>query len=292
MLRAISFGTIFLPLYCELLEFYFVIFRNGAYIERKVKTKKKLKKTKFKTLKKGHLASETEIMLDQQYVETLSDDERNLSSNAITLPQLSIDRKRKKAASVDEKISQKGSKKLRASESKLWKNSNSLVMQLESRELNSGDGVNDIGLKHVNRSKMGGKVSITVMPLKRVMVVKPEKLKRKGLVWSKDYFSLSDYWLAQEDAILCALVHEYGTNWTLVSDALYSMSGGGRYRGFFRHPVHCCERFRELFVKYVQSTVDSSNAEKNSATGSGKSLLKVTEVRTFFFETRFLCLRC
>lgn len=263
------------------MELTFVIFRNGAYIERKAKTKKKLKKTKFKTLKKGHLASETEIMLDQQYAETLSDDERNLSSNALTSPQSFIDRKRKKAASVDEKISQKGSKKLRASGSKLWKNSNSLVMQLESRELNFGDGVNNIGLKHVNRSKMGGKVSITVMPLKRVMVVKPEKLKRKGLVWSKDYFSPTDYWLAQEDAILCAFVHEYGTNWTLVSDALYSMSGGGRYRGFFRHPVHCCERFRELFVKYIQSTVDSSNAEKNSATGSGKSLLKVTEVRTF-----------
>ncbi|XP_020576990.1 protein PHOTOPERIOD-INDEPENDENT EARLY FLOWERING 1 isoform X2 [Phalaenopsis equestris] len=252
---------------------------NGALIERKAKTKKKLKKTKFKTLRKGHLASETEVILDHPYVDSLPNDERNLSSNAksfASLPQSSMDKKRKKA--TDEKFSQKGSKKLRISESKLGRDSSSLVKQhRDSRELNSEDGVNDIDLKRVNRSKMGGKVSITVMPLKRVMVVKPEKLKKKGHVWSKDYFPPTDYWFAQEDAILCALVHEYGTNWTLVSDALYSMPGGGCYRGFFHHPVHCCERFRELFVKYVQSTVDSSNSEKNSATGSGKSLLKVTE---------------
>ncbi|PKU84185.1 DNA helicase INO80 [Dendrobium catenatum] len=251
---------------------------NGVSTERKAKTKRKLKKTKFKTLKKGRLASETEIMLDQPFVDPLSDYERNLSSNAISiasLPQSSAHRKRKKATAVpnDEKSSQKGSKKLKSSESKFGRDSNSLV----KRFLESADGVNDNDLKHVNRPKMGGKVSITVMPLKRVMVVKPEKLKRKGHVWSKDYFPPTDCWLAQEDAILCALVHEYGTNWTLVSDVLYSMPGGGYYRGFFRHPVHCCERFRELFVKYVQSTVDSSNAEKLSASGSGKSLLKVTE---------------
>lgn len=255
---------------------------RGASIERKAKPKR-LKKTKFKTLKKGRLAFETEIMLDQPHVDPLSDDERNLSSNANSigsLPQSFTGRKRKNGTAVPgfEKISQKGSKKLRASGNKLGRDSNSLVNQLlESGDLNSEDRVNDIDLKHTNRSKMGGKVSITVMPLKRVMVVKPEKSKKKGHIWSKDYFSPTDYWLAQEDAILCALVHEYGTNWTLVSDVLYSMPGGGCYRGFFRHPAHCCERFRELFIKYIQSTVDSSNTEKISATGSGKSLLKVTE---------------
>uniref|UniRef100_A0A6V7QY61 DNA helicase n=1 Tax=Ananas comosus var. bracteatus TaxID=296719 RepID=A0A6V7QY61_ANACO len=100
---------------------------------------------------------------------------------------------------------------------------------------------------------------------------KPKKVKEEGNNWFKD--SSPDSWSTQEDAILCAVVHEYGTHWSLVSDILYGVPGGGSYRGRFRHPVHCCERFRELFFKHVVSSVDST--EKVSA--SGKALLKVTE---------------
>ncbi|KAG0455303.1 hypothetical protein HPP92_024595 [Vanilla planifolia] len=255
---------------------------NGnRFTERKPKSKKK-KKTKFKSLKKGRLASEAEFLLDEQPVDLLSDDERNVSSDIISaaspLHPFALKKRKKAAVVADEKDLQNPKKPRKAPGNKFIGESNSLVTQIqESRELKFGDGANTFDDKSANRSKMGGKVSITVMPLKRIMVVKPEKFKRKGHVWSKDYFPPTDSWSTQEDAVLCAVVHEYGTNWSLASDVIYSVSCGGFYRGLFRHPVHCCERFRELFFKYVQSTTDNSNSEKNFATGSGKSLLKVTE---------------
>jgi len=189
-------------------------------------------------------------------------------------------RRKKSVAEPEEKISKKSSKKLKkAPDWKVLENSNSSAKQLaEGKDSKSGEGVNDLDIKSANRSKMGGKISITVMPIKRIMLVKPEKFKRKTHVWSKDCFPPPDTWSPQEDAMLCAIVHEYGTHWTLVSDAIYSMPGGGFYRGWFHHPVHCCERFRELILKYVHPTADSSNTEKNTLVGSGKALLKVTEV--------------
>ncbi|PKA63188.1 DNA helicase INO80 [Apostasia shenzhenica] len=264
----------------------------GNGVLRKAKSKKKLKRTKFKSLKRGHLTSEAEILLDEMPVDAMSDEEKNTSSDAIfsaCQPQSLTQKKRGRAAAVpdEEKVSHKGLKKLRkASDSKLVLDSNVLAKDLHSSE--SGDAANCFDCKSANRSKMGGKVSITIMPQKRVMVVKPKKFKKKGHVWSKDYFPPTDYWLTQEDAILCALVHEYGTNWTLVSDALYSFPCGGCYRGLFRHPVHCCERFRELFFKYIQSAADNLNSEKVNASGSGKSLLRVTEVVYCFSHFPFL----
>lgn len=56
---------------------------------------------------------------------------------------------------------------------------------------------------------MGGKVSITTMPVKRVLTIKPEKLK-KANIWSRECVPSPGFWLTQEDAILCAVVHEYG----------------------------------------------------------------------------------
>lgn len=135
----------------------------------------------------------------------------------------------------------------------------------------------DLEQKSARRSKMGGKISITAMPVKRVLMIKPEKLK-KGNVWSRDCVPSPDSWLPQEDAILCAVVHEYGPHWSLVSETLYGMTAGGFYRGRYRHPVHCCERFRELIQRYILSALDNSVNEKTSNVGSGKALLKVTEV--------------
>lgn len=132
--------------------------------------------------------------------------------------------------------------------------------------------------KPVSKGKMGGKISITFMPIKRVLMIKPEKLK-KGNIWSRDCVPSPDAWLPQEDAILCAVVHEYGPHWNLVSELLYSISAGGFYRGRYRHPVHCCERFRELVQRYVLASPDNPNYEKVNNTGSGKALLKVTEVK-------------
>lgn len=116
--------------------------------------------------------------------------------------------------------------------------------------------------------------------VKRVMVVKPEKLKKKvGNSWSNKDF-VPDAWSHREDAALCATVHEYGPHWGLVSDVVHSEFGLGGYRGRSRHPVHCCERFRELFFKYVLSTAERDNTtEKASSPGAGKAVLKVTEVK-------------
>lgn len=255
--------------------------RNKETIERKPKPKKKPKKTKFKSLKKGPLASETDVSPEEL---SIGPDDNALSPENMCTespPPSPNKKKRKKtiAETKEEENSRKSLKKLKkGSDWRLSENSNSSGRQLvEARGLKSGEGVNDLDAKSANRSKTVGKISITVMPIKRVMVVKPERFKKKTHVWSKDSFPPPDTWSPQEDAMLCAIVHEYGTHWTLVSDAIYSMPGGGFYRGWFRHPVHCCERFRELVLKYVHPTADGSNTEKNTLSGSGKALLKVTE---------------
>lgn len=136
----------------------------------------------------------------------------------------------------------------------------------------------DNELKPTSRGKTTGKKFITSMPIKRVLMIKPEKLK-KGNLWSRDCVPLPDSWSPQEDAILCAVVHEYGPNWSLVSGTLYGMTAGGAYRGRYRHPVYCCERYRELIQRYILSLSDGAMNEKNLNAVSGKALLKVTEVR-------------
>ncbi|XP_073107085.1 protein PHOTOPERIOD-INDEPENDENT EARLY FLOWERING 1 isoform X5 [Elaeis guineensis] len=256
--------------------------RNVAAVERKPKSKKKLKKTKFKSLKKGPLASESETVHEPP-VDPMHVDDKVLSPEIISPESPSHSppmKKRKKAiAAPEEKSSRKCLKKMKkAPESNSAADSDSAVKKLmETRAIKYGEGTNDLDLKQANRIKTGGRISITYMPVKRVVVVKPERLRKRGHVWSKDCFPSPDSWSSQEDAILCAAVHEFGAHWSLVSDTLYGIPGGGFYRGRFRHPVHCCERFRELFFKYVMSAVDTSNTEKINPSGSGKALLKVTE---------------
>lgn len=147
----------------------------------------------------------------------------------------------------------------------------------EAVEIKPRENGVDLEHKSVGRSRMGGKISITPMPVKRVLTIKPEKLK-KGNIWSRDCVPSPDSWLPQEDAILCAMVHEYGTHWNMISSTLYSMTAGGFYRGRYRHPVHCCERYRELIQRYVISAPDNPNSEKITNASSGKALLRITEV--------------
>ncbi|MQL86425.1 hypothetical protein Taro_018948 [Colocasia esculenta] len=254
--------------------------KNDAMLERKAKVKKKLKKTKFKSLKKGSLSAELEGLKDESASDVPVDND--VASPEVACPaspsQSLTKKKRKKSLTSpgEEKASRKSLKKLKkASEDNSSVDAISYDKRIiEAAEVKSGEEVGDFDVRHAVRSMMG-KISITAMPVKRVMVVKPEKVKKRGNVWSKDCIPSPDSWSSQEDAILCAVVHEYGTNWSLVSDALYSMTAGGFYRGRFRHAFHCCERFRELFFKYVSSGSENSNAEK--FTGSGKAMLKVTE---------------
>lgn len=254
--------------------------------DHKPKSKKKTKKTKFKSLKKGALASESKTIQKEPHVEAMPTDNKDLSPVVLspdTLPTSPIPKKRKKpqAASEEERASRKSSTKLKKARegSPVVDSGTSEKQHLAAKESKSAEGLLDLDVKPASRSKIGGKISITFMPVKRVLVIKPEKLKKKGNVWSRDCIPSPDPWSPQEDAILCAIVHEYSTHWSLVSDTLFGMTAGGFYRGRFRQPAHCCERYRELFFKYVLSTTTTEhpNNEKISSTGSGKALLKVTE---------------
>ncbi|XP_052172511.1 protein PHOTOPERIOD-INDEPENDENT EARLY FLOWERING 1 isoform X2 [Diospyros lotus] len=260
--------------------------KNDGYAVSKTKSKKKLKKAKFKSLKKGALASESKDGKELHSNETMAMHDGNGSlevttSSKTVLPHSTVEKKRKSAPDCDEQKSIKKSKKFkRATEiSTVDPDSDMFSKQLdEQKDSKLCESIVDLDQKPISKSKMNGKIYITSMPVKRVMTIKqPEKFKKKGNIWSRDTFPSPDFWLPQEDAILCALVHEYGPNWSLVSETLYGMPAGGFYRGRYRHPVHCCERFRELIQKYVLFAADNPNNEKGGNAGSGKGPLRVTE---------------
>ncbi|KAL5213101.1 hypothetical protein ABZP36_023948 [Zizania latifolia] len=247
--------------------------KNDNMSHRKKSKKNKKKSAKFKSLKKGRLSSESDVMVDETSVDTMS-----INDNAPS-PELMSDEsphhysnKRKKIMSTNEEENSNSRclKKLKKA------HKSSCISEALSPKLKLKDGINDSDPKSVTRIKNDGRISIPCMPVKRVMVIKPERLKKKSL-WSRD--CAPDSWTTEEDAVLCATVNEYGPLWELASDSLHSVPGGVFYRGRYRHPVHCCERFRELFCKHILSTTDNSNSEKVPS-GTGKAILKVTEDQT------------
>lgn len=254
---------------------------QNDYVTPKPKSKKKKKKkTKFKSLKKGPLASDTRAVKEESPIELVSepmsvdeddDPEFITSSDRIPAP-TNVEKKRKAAPSSN---TSKKAKKARKTPAEI--SPSTLDFNLFSKQQDEPkDASHDLEQKPISRTKMGGKISITSMPVKRILTIRPEKMKKKGSMWSKDCFPSPDSWMPAEDAVLCAVVHEYGPHWSLVSDVLYGITAGGYYRGIFRHPVHCCERFRELFQRYILSSTEIQNDKLNNA-GSGKALLKVTE---------------
>ena len=52
-------------------------------------------------------------------------------------------------------------------------------------------------------------------------------------------------WSDAEDRLLCAIVHEFGSNWFLVADVL---SASCAMQGIYRSPTTCRYRFRNLTV--------------------------------------------
>jgi hypothetical protein len=177
--------------------------------------------------------------------------------------------KRKKVCTTEEENSNSRSlkKHKKAPKSNCFSESVSPNHFLDGRRLKFKE-LNDSDPKSATRC-------IHCMPVKRAIVIKPERLKKKG-IWSRD--CPPDPWTSEEDAVLCATVHEYGPLWELTSDILHSLPCGSFYRGRYRHPVHCCERYRELFCKHAMSATDNSNCEKVSS-GTGKAILRVSEVR-------------
>ncbi|MED6112642.1 Pharynx and intestine in excess protein 1 [Stylosanthes scabra] len=242
--------------------------------DSKPKSKKKPKKAKFKSLKKGSLTSGTRSVKEEPQAEPMTIDDDVISSLALVSPNSAMQKKRKNPKFTSDGEEEKRSKKSKKSKRDL---PDVFASDLDSNmQDENAEALVENEQKTASRNKMGGKISITPMPVKWILMIKPEKMK-KGNLWSKDCIPPADTWLPQEDAVLCAVVHEYGSNWSLVSETLYGMTAGGAYRGRYRHPVHCCERFRELFQKYVLYSVDGTTNEKINNTGSGKALLKVTE---------------
>ncbi|GAB2227484.1 hypothetical protein Drorol1_Dr00009306 [Drosera rotundifolia] len=247
----------------------------------KPKKKKKTKKTKFKSLKKGSLVS-TSIPAEEKTMEPMT-----LNHHFVTeVPRKSLHKKRKKDESTSDSEEEKDLevKPKKAKKKSIVQFSPSPASHIshkkheESRNIMLSEGrAIDMDPKLSSKGKVEGRISISTMPVKRVLMLRPEKLKKKGNIWSSDYIPSPDPWSPSEDAVLCALVHEYDTNWRLVSDTLYGMTAGGSFRGRFRHPVNCAERFRELCQKYILSAGDSLNAEKVSSAVPAKTLLKVTE---------------
>ncbi|KAG8059822.1 hypothetical protein GUJ93_ZPchr0002g26685 [Zizania palustris] len=246
---------------------------NDNMSHRKKSKKNKKKAAKFKSLKKGRLSSESEVMVEETSVDTMSIDDNapspDLMSDESSHP---YSNKRKKIilTNEEENGNSRSLKKLKKT------HKSSCISEALSPKLKLKDEINDSDPKSMTRIKNDGRISIACMPVKRVMVIKPERLKKKSL-WSRD--CAPDSWTNEEDAVLCATVNEYGPLWELASDFLHSVPGGAFYRGRYRHPVHCCERFRELLCKLILSATDNSNSEKVPS-GTGKAILKVTEDQT------------
>lgn len=247
-------------------------------------------------MKKGSLASEAKSVKeeppeDAMYLEDDDDDDDDddvpfygeLKSLDALSPNSSMQKKRKKDKSTEDSEEQTSKKKL-----KKLKNASMEILPSDqdcniSSKQHSGS---DYEQKIPSRSRVSGKISTAMITTKRAVLIKMEKFKKADFL-PRDRIPPSDPWSTQEDAVLCAGVHEYGPNWGFISDMLYGMASGGSYRGRFRHPVHCSERFRELIQNYVLSTSDNPQSEKGSSMGSGKALFRVTKV-TVDFSTPFV----
>lgn len=128
------------------------------------------------------------------------------------------------------------------------------------------------------KNKAGGKIIILGMHPKKGPLVMLEKEKKKDFSRSQDHVPPASPWKHAEDAVLCAVVHEYGGNWQLASDALGGGPDGGVYRGRHRHPVHCRERFRQLLAQNAAAASGDPTSEKSALNAATNAQLKVTEV--------------
>jgi hypothetical protein len=238
---------------------------------------KKLKKAKFKSLRKETLGSEESNSLgaDGTYRDPKYDP--SVPSRSPSL------RKRKAPKLFEEELDADAyTKRLKKDHSK------SKAMELERSVEASDDDTwpEDADLDSVDaqlksppslhsKTPLGEKVLITAWPLKRAPIVILERERKKDAAKMQEHI---DPWVSAEDAILCAVVHEYGGNWQLASDALAGLPDGSRYRGCHRHPFHCRERFRQLLAQYAFAPTGDTGTEKPAPSAAANSHLRVTEV--------------
>lgn len=57
-------------------------------------------------------------------------------------------------------------------------------------------------------------------------------------------------WTSDEERLLCAIVHEFGSNWYLVADVLAASCS---MQGIYRSPYNCRQKFRAITVRAKQS---------------------------------------
>lgn len=124
----------------------------------------------------------------------------------------------------------------------------------------------------------GGKLSISGTAAKKGPLVMLEKERKKDSVRAVEQLPPASPWTHGEDAVLCAVVHEYGGNWQLASDALAGGPDGGVYRGRHRHPIHCRERFRQLLAQNAAAASGDPTSEKSAQNAATNAQLRVTEV--------------
>ena len=76
-------------------------------------------------------------------------------------------------------------------------------------------------------------------------------------------------WSDAEDRLLCAIVHEFGSNWFLVADVL---SASCAMQGIYRSPTTCRYRFRNLTVRPPFSAIAGSTCPSCIPTLSSNQL--------------------
>ncbi|KAH7306426.1 hypothetical protein KP509_22G011100 [Ceratopteris richardii] len=230
----------------------------------------KWKKAKFRSLKKGVFDEATA----ERELELYSESEWHTPDGFfVSPPYQSSDRKRKGFKTIEEELPVEGKrfrmdigyaddKRHIEEEHDVVKDRDSVVMLLESPLVLPDDGKKYSGLP------------LFEMPIKKGVWVKLDKEKRKD--GSK--VPCPDPWMSSEDAVFCAVVHEYGGNWLLASETLFGAPDGGIYRGRYRHPAHCKERFRQLLSKYTSiATAKEMTGDKASSQVWSSAPLRVTE---------------
>ena len=70
-----------------------------------------------------------------------------------------------------------------------------------------------------------------------------KKGKKEGAAAAGERKGAAKPWTATEDALLCAIVHEFGSNWALVADAF---GASASLKGSYRRPELCRWRFQQL----------------------------------------------
>lgn len=241
---------------------------------------KKFKKTKFKSLKKGSLGSEEPNSASGERDVSYRDPQYDMSSVPPRSPSL---RKRKAPRLLEEELSVEDYAK-RLKKEHLGNKSSEFDQSLEASDddtwpeaadLDSGDAQLKSPTSSGAKKSVGEKLLIMSWPLKKAPIITLERERKKDAAKMQEHV---DPWVSAEDAILCAVVHEYGGNWQLASDALAGIPDGSMYRGCYRHPFHCRERFRQLLSQYASASCGDLGSDRHTLNAATNAHVKVTEV--------------